>query len=307
MSLRPTDTASLAAAVRTAHDARTPLRIVGRGSWLTAGGPVAPATERLELGAFNGITAYVPGDLTLTARANTTLAEVDAITAGHGQWCPLFPWGDDEAALGAVMATATVGPFARALGRPRDVALGLEFVDGTGAHVRAGGRVVKNVAGFDLTRLLVGSWGTLGVITEVTVRLRARPALDETYAIRVDPADSALREALAAFERGTMAPLAVASFPAAASVAAGLPRDTNTLVRIGGNASFVAAARRALAEIALMTPCDVALWQRVRRFAADDAPLDFSRALADPLSRRIREKFDPRGILNPGVLGGIRS
>ena len=95
--------------------------------------------------------------------AGTTLAELDAATARHNQWCPLLPWGDDSATVGATFATATSGPCAAALGRPRDIAVGVQFVDGTGMIVRGGGRVVKNVAGYDVSRAVAGWAGGLGV------------------------------------------------------------------------------------------------------------------------------------------------
>src|SRR5206468_6797235 len=136
-----------------------------------------------------------PGDLTLTARAGTTLAEIRSATAEHNQWLALDPSGRDESTLGAIAATASAGPLATAFGTPRDLILGLEFVSGDGHIARGGGKVVKNVAGFDLTRLFIGSWGTLGVITEVSVRLHAKPEVDRTIAIhsRVSDPDFAGR------------------------------------------------------------------------------------------------------------------
>ena len=160
-----------------------PLRIVGRGTWLDAGRPVR-ATETLSTRELSGITEYVPGDLTLTARAGTTLGEIREATAAHGQWLALDPSGSDDGTIGATIATASAGPLVTFFGAPRDLVLGVEFVTGAGVVARGGGRVVKNVAGFDLTRLLTGSWGTLGVITEVTVRLHARPEADESVADR---------------------------------------------------------------------------------------------------------------------------
>src|SRR5688572_27812167 len=171
---------TIAEQVGDAYESRRPLRIRGAGSWLDAGRPTRSA-DTLSLAAHRGIVEYVPGDLTLTARAGTPLGDIVAATREHGQWLPLDPWGGDDGTLGATVSTGTAGPHALAMGMPRDVVLGMEFVTGTGAVIRSGGRVVKNVAGFDLTRLLVGSWGTLGVITEVTVRLRARP--EETRSV----------------------------------------------------------------------------------------------------------------------------
>jgi glycolate oxidase FAD binding subunit len=276
--------------IRDAHDRHTRLRVVARGTWQGCTASVAPDAAVLDVSELSGIIEYVPGDLTLTARAGTTVAEVDAATRAHGQWCPLLPWGGDEGTLGATFATATHGPCSASLGAPRDLAIGMEFVDGTGALIRAGGRVVKNVAGFDLTRLLVGSWGTLGVITEVSVRLRARPAVDETWSVAIDAGGGA-RARLEEFRRGPLAPLAIEEF------------ETGTLVRLGGNAAFVAASREIVMTLGAADPRDTGIWARLRqRDPKPRGPLASS-ALADPLSTRVKKQFDPRHILNPGIMG----
>ena len=288
MTLRPASAADAAGIVRDAHDRHARLRIVGRGTWPARNAAVAPDATALDLAALTGITEYVPGDLTLTARAGTTIAEIDAATGAHGQWCPLMPWGTDDGTLGATFATATHGPCSASLGAPRDLAIGIEFVDGTGALVRAGGRVVKNVAGFDLTRLMVGSWGTLGVITEVSVRLRARPAVDETWTV---VCVGAARDGLDALCRGPLAPLAIEEF------------EGRTLVRIGGNAAFVAASRAAVRALGMAELCEPTIWTRLRTSdPRPRAPLGAS-VLADPLSQRVKKQFDPRHILNPGIMG----
>src|SRR5205823_7546559 len=106
----------------------------------------------------------------------------------------LDPLGAPDGSLGATVASASAGPLAHAFGTPRDNVLGLTFIDGTGAVVRAGGRVVKNVAGFDLVRLLTGSWGTLGVITELTLRLRARPEHQESLVLGIDDKSAELAD-----------------------------------------------------------------------------------------------------------------
>lgn len=305
MTPRPSSAADLQAIVREAHARRTPLRIVGGGAWLGAGGAVPDDAARVELSALTGIVEYVPGDLTLTARAGTTLAEVHAATAPHGQWCPLHPWGTDDATLGAVFATSTLGPFHRALGRPRDLALGLEFVDGTGAVIRAGGRVVKNVAGFDLTRLMVGSWGTLGAITEVSVRLRARPKVDETWVVEVAGAHAPACDLLRAFERGPYAPLASCLLDEAGANLLGMRARPAALVRLGGNATLVAASRAALRAIGPSEQCEPSVWDRFRAIDAPESAVAVRGAFASPIARRVQRQFDPEGILNPGILGEV--
>jgi glycolate oxidase FAD binding subunit len=264
---------------------------------------VSPDATPLALDALCGIEEYVAGDLTLTARSGTTLAEIDQATAAHGQWCPLLPWGDDASSVGAVFATASGGPFAGSLGRPRDLAIGIEFVDGTGATIRGGGRVVKNVAGFDLTRLLVGSWGTLGVITEVSVRLRARPAVDETYAIAFNWDDDVANRRCDEIALGQLSPLAIARLLPSECEAIGVPAGHTLLARLGGNASFVAAARAALHALGELTPCDASAWTRYRAVHQGESPTGCAGAIGDPLSRRVRQQFDPRRVLNPGILG----
>jgi glycolate dehydrogenase FAD-binding subunit len=165
--------AAIADAVRAAGTARTALRIVGRGTWLDAGSPVV-ASERLTLDDDTGIIAYAPDDLTVTARAGTTLAELAETVGARDQWIALDPEGGPDVTIGATVATCSYGPAAALFGTPRDQVLGMTVVLGTGDVITPGGRVVKNVAGFDLTRLMIGAWGTLGVITEITLRVRAR-------------------------------------------------------------------------------------------------------------------------------------
>ncbi|HEY2849403.1 MAG TPA: FAD-binding protein [Gemmatimonadaceae bacterium] len=287
----PQTTAQVSERVRDAHDRRTKLRVAGRSTWAGRAHAVAPGAELLELSALSGIIEYVPGDLTLTARAGTTLAEIETATLAHAQWCPLLPWGGDDGTLGATFATATHGPLSASLGSPRDLAIGMEFVDGTGAVIRAGGRVVKNVAGFDLTRLMVGAWGTLGVITEVSVRLRARPAVDETWSAAVEDTDAA-RVRLSELLRGPLAPLSAEQF------------EDRTYFRLGGNAALVAAARAALKQsFGNIEQADSAVWTRIRRADPRLRSSLTSNALADPLSQRVKKQFDPRHILNPGIMG----
>jgi len=298
----PRDTAELSGLVRDAQARHEPLRIEGRATWSGAGSPAArirPAAHAVSLAQLTGVVAYVPGDLTLTVRAGTTLAELDALTAPHGQWCPLLAWGGDDGTVGATFASATGGPCAATLGRPRDIALGIEFVDGAGTVIRGGGRVVKNVAGFDLTRLLVGSFGALGAITEVTVRLRARPAADVTWCVTAGGDGGP--DQFDAIRRGAIAPLACEVLTDDAARILGLP-VRSALVRYGGNSGLVAAARAIARTAGSITEVEPSVWARYRALDPHPRTLD-DRPLTHPVARRIKARFDPAGILNPGVLG----
>lgn len=271
------------------------LRIRGAGGWMQVGHPVR-ASHELHVDAFTGVHAYTPSDLTISVGAATTLAELDAVTRQHGQWCPLLAWGDDQGTVGATVATATAGPCADVLGRPRDLVLGLECVDGRGRVIRAGGRVVKNVAGFDLTRLVTGSWGTLAVITQVHLRLRARPAVDRSFYI-----EGAAAERVHAFTRGRFAPLA--AVPLSDTAATALERNSRDawLLRIAGNAVFVTAAVAELSALGACSEVPESAWASVRREMAP--PAQATRWRWTPLAARVKRAFDPRDVLNPGLLG----
>lgn len=258
-------------AVREAVSRRMPLRVMGRGTWLDAGRPPASDARLLRLDALSGITRYTPGDLTLTAKAGTTLADVASATASEGQWLALDPFtgADHWGTLGATFATASTGPLSHALGLPRDVALGVEMVTGDGALVRAGGRVVKNVAGFDVTRLVTGSWGTLGVITEVTVRLRARPEIDRTLVLSVPSAPEAAGHVWARLREAPLSPIAAEllnpALVAHLHVAGTDPSQAVVLVRLGGNADRVAAEHVALSRLGPVSELTSDVWLALRR------------------------------------------
>lgn len=250
-------------AVRMAAAAHTPLRIAGSGTWLDAGRPVH-ATRTLSLSNLTGVVHYEPGDFTLTARAGTTLAELVNATLPHRQFLALDPFGDANGTLGATVATAASGPMAYAFGAPRDNVIGLEVVTGDGALVRGGGRVVKNVAGFDLTRLFTGSWGTLGVITEVSVRLRALPAVDGTYALPVDERPDALGKLVAALRVASIAPFALELVSPALASRLSLAETTTMLVRLGGNGTALRAQRSVLSTFGDVHEVGSEVWRAVR-------------------------------------------
>jgi glycolate oxidase FAD binding subunit len=261
--VRPGDTASVRDVVRDAIARTAPLRIVGRGTWLDAGRPVADG-QRVALDGLTGIVDYTPGDLTLTARAGTTLAEIAEATAANGQWLALAPWGGDVGSLGAAAATASAGPMSGALGTPRDNVIGLEVVTGTGDVVRGGGRVVKNVAGFDLTRLMVGAWGTLGVITEVSVRLRALPEVDATLALAAPNAATQLGALLTLLRTAPVAPLGLELLSASLAQRLGIGTETLLLARLAGNGESVTAQRDALGQVGDVVEIDGGIWNRLR-------------------------------------------
>lgn len=155
----------------------------GRGLWLEGGGPaevqLVVSTRRLK-----EIHEYNPPDLTFTAGAGLTLSALREVTGPNRQWLPLNPPGGWEGTLGGALSTGVGGSLRHLYGTARDHVLGLTLVAGDGRILRWGGKVVKNVAGFDVTRLCLGSWGSLGVITSVSARLFPIPEADATLVFR---------------------------------------------------------------------------------------------------------------------------
>lgn len=235
-ALRPRDAADVAAIVA---EATAPLEIVAGGSKRTIGKPVT-ATP-LELAALAGIVDYEPAELVLTARAATPLAAVEDALAAESQrlafeppdYGPLLGVGGQQT-LGGVIAANLSGSRRVAAGAARDHFLGFHGVTGSGERFKAGGRVVKNVTGYDLPKVLAGSWGTLAVLTEVTVRVAPAPELDRTLVI----ASSSAAESVAL-------QIAAMSSPHDVS-AAGYDPASGTLLRLEGFAASVMARSEAL-------------------------------------------------------------
>jgi len=171
------DTSEVSAAIRSAIASSTVVRGVGSGTWLH-GGPVVNEAAASVVRPRGGVIEYTPGDLVISVHAGTTLEELAATCAASGQMLAITPYGSPHSTIGAVVATASAAPLAYEDLTIRDLVLGLTAVTGTGDVVRLGGKVVKNVAGFDLVRLNTGAFGTLGIITEVNVRLHAKPIMD---------------------------------------------------------------------------------------------------------------------------------
>ncbi|HUQ99458.1 MAG TPA: FAD-binding oxidoreductase [Gemmatimonadaceae bacterium] len=261
-------TEGVVAAIRDAKETRSPLRVCGRGTWLDAGRPVQ-ASNTLSLREDSGVTSYVPGDLTLTVRAGTTLSDIERATAEHDQWLPLDPFGTGDGTIGATVSTGSAGPLAANFGLPRDLVLGLEFVTGRGDVIRSGGKVVKNVAGFDLTRLVTGSWGTLGVITEVTLRLYARPKVDRTFVIRLPRDAKQATSLLRAFLAAPLNPIAFELLSPSASRALGLGSAAVLLIRFGANEAAVDAQSLTSARLARADEIGGDVWDRLRSLESE--------------------------------------
>lgn len=182
---------ALQARMRAAAEKRTPLRIRGGGTKDFYGGPLNG--EVVDTRVYAGIIDYEPTELVLTARAGTSLAAVESAMRARGQMLAFEPPHFGEGAtLGGAVACGLSGPRRPYAGSVRDLVLGVRVLDGVGEHLTFGGRVMKNVAGFDVARLMTGAMGTLGLITEVSLKCLPLPKAEATLAFD-HAADQAIR------------------------------------------------------------------------------------------------------------------
>ena len=184
--------ASTAERVRAAATTGTPLRIRGGGSKDFYG--QALKGDILDMTAFTGIVSYEPSELVVTVRAGTKLAELEALLAAQGQCLPFEPphFGD-HATVGGMVASGLSGPARGSVGAVRDYMLGVTLLNGKGEQLTFGGQVMKNVAGYDVSRLMAGSLGTLGVLLELSLKVLPVAPAESTLLFEMDEV-TALRQ-----------------------------------------------------------------------------------------------------------------
>jgi glycolate oxidase FAD binding subunit len=223
----PSQTAvSIAEHIREASLAGRPLVPWGAGTRQHLGGPPPEGAAILPTAALGSIREHSPPDLTATVEAGVTLGALQAALAEHGQWLPWDPPRAAEATIGGLLATAASGPLRLGCGTPRDWMLGMRVALGDGRLVKSGGRVVKNVAGYDLHKLHIGALGTLGVIVEITFKVFPLPEHSATLRLECRDRATALVAAARLRER-PLAPVSLAVFNHQPPATAFRPPATN--------------------------------------------------------------------------------
>jgi len=262
--------ADLCERIRTGAAEGKALRIRGGGSKDFYGGVPAQG-ELVETAAWSGIVAYEPKELVLTVRAGTPLAEVESALAAerqmlafeppHFERAPSVDGATGRATIGGAVASGLSGPRRPYAGAARDFVLGTRIVNGRGEELGFGGRVIKNVAGYDVSRLMAGALGTLGIITEISFKVLPRPIAETTLVFRLDAA--------AAIEQanrwaGRPLPLSATAW-----------EEETLRVRLSGAPAAVAAAKAKLGGDE--DPAGAQYWARLREqrlpFFAGDRPL----------------------------------
>ena len=249
--------------VRAAADDRTPLAITSGGTKDFLGR--ITQAEPFDVSGHRGIVTYEPTELVLSARGGTPLAEVNATLAAQGQMLAFEPPAFGEAAtIGGTIATGLSGPARPYVGAARDFVLGTRVLNGRGEALRFGGEVMKNVAGYDVSRLMTGAWGTLGVLLEVSLKVLPRSAEVRTVAFEMSAA-----EAIGRCNAWAARPLPIT----------GACHDGGCLrVRLAGTEGGVGAAAAAIGGETLDGEDGRAFWTALREqtlpfFVRDGAPL----------------------------------
>ncbi len=232
--------------VRSAAANRRPLRIRSQGSKDFYGGMLAG--EILDISTYRGVVAYEPTELYITARAGTPLVEIENLLAGQGQMLAFEPPHFGAATLGGCIASGLSGPRRMQVGAVRDFVLGVNLIDGAGQSLSFGGQVMKNVAGYDVSRLMAGSMGCLGVMTELTVKVLPRPSAEITLLFSCDQG-----QAIRLLNSWATQPLPISG---------SFWSDGQLALRLSGAEAAVAAARQGLGGELL--PQGVNFWQSVR-------------------------------------------
>ena len=245
---RPADVDAVRDVVRTVS-ARSGSTLVatGLGAHLDVGAPPRRVDVLLDVQALDRIVDHQAADMTVCVQAGCSLARLDAVLASAGQWLPLDPPAFERTTVGGLVAANLAGPLRASRGTVRDLLLGLRVVDAEGALVSAGGRVVKNVAGYDLPKLHVGALGTLGVIVEATFKVLPRP--ERESAALLSASSHAEAAALALAVRDRIDPLWLEAGSSDDGIAAA--------IGVAGIAAELAAARRTIEQIALSRGAEV--------------------------------------------------
>src|SRR4051812_29213699 len=237
--------------IRKAAAERKPVRVRGSGSKDFFGYKLEG--DVLDVSAYRGVIDYEPSELVMTARAGTPLSEIEAALAQGGQMLACEPpYFGPNATLGGCVASGFSGPRRAASGSVRDFVLGTRVLDAQGVDLRFGGQVMKNVAGFDVSRLMAGSFGTLGLILEVSLKVLPRPEEEQTLRLEMTPA-----KAIETMNRWAGQPLPIS---ATCYIEGALH------VRLSGSSRTVAASRIGLGGELLDTAAD--FWNSVREHRA---------------------------------------
>ena len=266
--LAPSTAAELADILREAAGRGQTIALAGNSTKRRMAGPIEPAAVSITTMSLRRVVQYEPRDLTISVDAGFGWRELENLLAGNRQMVPLDPPFADSATVGGVIAANSSGPRRRLYGTARDLVIGIQFATLEGKLVQAGGMVVKNVAGLDMAKLMIGSFGTLAAITTVNFKLQPQPEVERSFVVPFDSA-AAVLAARDQVLRGQLQPAAMDVLSPGAVGGIGLHQWALAL-RVGGNAAAVQRYEREFAQFggtrAFENDNQRALWRHVEDF-----------------------------------------
>ena len=264
--VRPQSPEELAEAMGWASARHQTIELGGHFSKRLMGGPAAPSNITISTAAMRRVRQYEPRDLTISVEAGISYCDLNRLLAEQHQMIPLDPPFADTSTIGGIVACNCSGPRRRLYGTARDLVIGIEFATLEGKLVESGGMVVKNVAGLDMSKLMIGSFGTLAAIAVVNFKLIPQPPCERTFRFSF----AGLEEAVAARDAILKSPLDPAAIDLLNPAAAEAKKPAYMLaVRAGGNAAAIARYERELAAMgAQAVPADAedAFWRMIGDF-----------------------------------------
>jgi glycolate oxidase FAD binding subunit len=296
----PGSVEEISTVVRLAADAGVSIRPWGGGTASGVGAPPPASGIVLGLSRMNRLLEHEPGDLTATVEAGMTFAALQSALRAKGQWLSLDPPQPERATVGGVIAADAYGPRRQLYGTARDLLIGLKVVTADGVVVHGGGKVVKNVAGYDLPKLFIGAYGTLGIVVELTVKLRPLADAERLVALafdRVKDCGAAVRAVLGS----DLIPNALDVLDAASSAAIGLPASPALIVGFDGlpeqidwQVGELAALARALGgrEPGGLVLLDPSVWTRLATAARDACAMPAAVMRLSVLPTMVAEAID---------------
>ncbi|HEX4770925.1 MAG TPA: FAD-binding oxidoreductase [Bryobacteraceae bacterium] len=298
LSLTPTSAEEMASALNEAARAERSITLTGNNSKNLMGGPIRRADVSISTTRLRRVLRYEPEDLTISVEAGMPFSELQSLLAKRGQMIALDPPYAEESTIGGIIASNASGPMRRRFGTGRDLVIGMTFATLDGKLASSGGMVVKNVAGLDMAKILIGSFGTLAAITSINLRLHPIPNAFRTFLLAFPDLESCMQRRNQLLE-SQLQPIAVDMLSPAAAARLN-QRGYILALRAGGSPAVLQRYRQELPDSEILDgDNDAEFWRRIREFTPDflrrqtaGAVLRISAPLQD-LSLLLREISGP--------------
>ena len=262
----PNSPEDLASALAQAAAKKQSIRIYGGDSKRIMGGPISPAETEFSTSQLSRVLAYEPSDLTISVEAGMPIGELNSLLAAKGQMLPLDPPFTDTGSVAGTLAASLSGPRRRLYGSARDLIIGMKYATLEGKLVQSGGMVVKNVAGLDTAKLMVGSWGTLAAIAVVNFKVLPKPACSKTFLLEFDSVQAAILKRNGILT-SVLQPAAIDMLNPAAAARLGLSGFVLAVQAVGSAAVVARYSAEFAGSQSLDAEPELALWNKIREFA----------------------------------------